>query len=137
MDFEKRWAAWLKGVGIMTLNIKVTVKFEPRYYGEFKIFGWSPEKFKKVDGVIESDRHGYNRVADEIDKIDRYGKKYSWIAYFELSGWLHDHKLLKPKPDYYERTWDVDIDPSFPARSTKKPLISKDFLGDRNTTTKI
>ncbi|MHA3774934.1 hypothetical protein ACXR0O_25730 [Verrucomicrobiota bacterium sgz303538] len=94
-----------------------------------KQFGWVPEKFQPVDRGIESERHGYSRTVDEHHKVDRYGKKYSWIAYFELRGWLHDQGMLKDRADY-GRTWDVDIDPSFPSPTCEQQLITTDFLGD-------
>lgn len=91
--------------------------------------GWTAEKFQRVDRAIESEGH-YSRsvVLEEYHKIDRYGKKYSWIAYFELGGWLRDQGLLK-RWDDGGRTWDVDIDPSFPFPTPEHQLISADFLG--------
>ena len=47
-------------------------------------------------------------------KVDRYGKKYSWIAFFEMYGLrsamgkIDDHPLRDARPS------DSDIDPSFP-----------------------
>lgn len=94
-----------------------------------KQFGWTSEKFQPIDRSIESGRHGYGRTVDEHHKVDRYGKKYSWIAYFELGGWLHDQGLLKERDDC-GRTWDVDLDPSFPSPTPEVQLITADFLGD-------
>lgn len=91
--------------------------------------GWTAEKFQKIDRMIESERYRYSRVVDEHGKVDRYGKKYSWIAYFELGGWLRDQGLLSETEDY-GRTWDVDIDPSFPSQTPEHRLVSADLLGD-------
>jgi len=91
--------------------------------------GWTAGKFKMAEGAIESDRRGYGRTMDEHHKVDRYGKKYSRIAYFELSGWLQDQGLLKER-DEDGRTWDVDLDPSFPSAAPEAQLITADFLGD-------
>ena len=66
---------------------------------------------------------------DEHHKVDRYGKKYSWIAYFELGGWLQDQGSLEERDDY-GRTWEVDLDPSFPSATPETQMISADFLGD-------
>ncbi|MDO9486643.1 MAG: hypothetical protein Q7K25_11360 [Actinomycetota bacterium] len=73
--------------------------------------GYSTERFNEIDRAIvrhsEYMRDGY--------QVDRYGKKYSWIAYFEMYGLrcaearLEDHPLREP------RSSDCDIDPSFPA----------------------
>jgi hypothetical protein len=93
--------------------------------------GWTSEKFQNVDKSIETERHHYGRVVDEHDKVDRYGKKYSWIAYFELAGWLQDEGLLSGRKDN-GRTWDVDLDPSLPSPTQEHKLISDDFLGKPN-----
>ena len=45
--------------------------------------------------------------------IERYGKKYSWIAFFEMYG-LRLSRGLIPKWDDHDRPSDTDIDPSFP-----------------------
>lgn len=83
-----------------------------------RLLGYSTERFDKADRAIVH-RNEYQR--DE-DKVDRYGKKYSWIAFFEMYGlraglgkmadlWLDD-----PRPS------DTDVDPSFPqAIPTWKP----------------
>lgn len=68
----------------------------------------------------------------EHNKVDRYGKKYSWIAYFELGGWLQDQGLLSGREDD-GRTWDVDIDPSFPSPTPEHKLVSADLLGNPRT----
>ena len=66
-------------------------------------------------------------------KIDSYGKKYSWIAYFEMAGLLHDLGLLNRNHDQ-ERISDVDIDPSFPKRVQKDILFDGDLLGSSDLT---
>lgn len=55
-------------------------------------------------------------VSRESDggKTDRYGKKYSWIAFFEMYGVRGDLELLGDHRSR-ERSSDCDIDPSFPA----------------------
>ena len=88
--------------------------------------GWSAELFKNVDSSIENE-HFHPRIGGDTKKIERYGKKYSWIAFFEMAGLLHDQGKLE---DWIERTSYVDIDPSFPERVTRSHLITADFLGD-------
>ena len=75
----------------------------------------------------------YGRSADGR-KTDRYGKKYSWIAFYELAGFRQDRNLLS---EYYDdlRISDADIDPSFPDGQREYNLVRKDFLGDRKTST--
>jgi hypothetical protein len=91
--------------------------------------GWSAERFGRVDQSIEADRNRYYRRVEEHSKVDRYGKKYSWIAYFELGGWLRDEGVLADREES-GRSWDVDIDPSFPDRTKEVRLISADLLED-------
>ena len=68
----------------------------------------------------------YNRSADG-GKTDRYGKKYSWIAFYELAGLRQDKNLL---PDYYDdlRISDADIDPSFPVGQREYNLVRGRFF---------
>lgn len=94
-----------------------------------KQLGWTSEKFQTIDGSIASERNGYGRVVDEHNKVDRYGKKYSLIAYFELGGWLQDQGLLKER-EGHGRTREVDLDPSFPSPISESKLVAADFLGD-------
>jgi hypothetical protein len=74
--------------------------------------GYSEERFGKVDGSVgeESWRLQSHRTAG---KTDRYGKKYSWIAYFEMYGLRLDEAAFRDSPED-TRPSDVDIDPSFP-----------------------
>ena len=57
-------------------------------------------------------RHGMH--ADHA-KVDRYGKKYSWIAYYEMWGEREAERKL-PERRVGERTSDCGVDPSFPTR---------------------
>lgn len=130
MDFKNYTLGYLAdGRGNYDFNHSDFRKIHAQVLWRINQLGWTAEKFKRIDGLIESEYSRYGRAADENHKVDRYGKKYSWIAYFELSGWLQDHKKVKRGRDY-ERTWDVDIDPSFPLQLPKDRLILDDFLGD-------
>lgn len=51
--------------------------------------GWSPEKFDTIDSRL---RHGRSD-----GPIERFGKKYQWIALYEVLGALSDHFELKPE----------------------------------------
>jgi hypothetical protein len=91
--------------------------------------GWTAGKFQTIDRRIESESSHYSRTGYEHGKVDRYGKKYSWIAYFELGGWLQDQGALRNGGDD-EWTSDVDIDPSFSSPTPELKLVSTDLLGD-------
>ena len=54
-------------------------------------------------------------MGDDKHKIDRYGKKYSWIAYFEMWGIRYAQGLLSE--DRSARPSDADIDPTFPQKA--------------------
>ena len=49
-------------------------------------------------------------------KTDRYGKKYSWIAHFDLTGQRGDQGLLRDEWSDPLR-FDADLDPSFPLQA--------------------
>lgn len=110
--------------------------FENKEYKEvreniyWRIFdlGYDGTKFEKIDREIGNLNYRFNSEEDGR-KIDRYGKKYSWIAYFELAGWRKDQD--KPDKGWEEgsfRISDLDIDPSFPEEPPKLQLIKESFL---------
>ena len=97
--------------------------------------GYSLDSFGEIDKWLAQGNLQYGRSADG-GKTDRYGKKYSWIAFYELAGFRQDKGLL---PDYYDddpRIPDIDIDPSFPIGQREYNLVEEDFLGDRKIAAK-
>ena len=96
--------------------------------------GYSLDHFGEVDQWLAQGNWNYGRSANG-GKTDRYGKKYSWIAFYELAGFRQDKALL---PDYYDdsRIADADIDPSFPVEPQEYHLVKEDFLGDRKISAK-
>ena len=91
--------------------------------------GFSLENFGEIDKWISQENWNRGRYNENPRKIDRYGKKYSWIAFFELAGFRQDNNLL---PYHYDegRISDADIDPSFPDEQQECNLVIEDFLGD-------
>jgi hypothetical protein len=81
--------------------------------------GYSASVFDTLDTDI-GQAHWRDR---EEGKTDRYGKKYSWIAFFEMYGLRADKGKLDEKRNA-ERSSDCDIDPSFPepAKTWRPPL---------------
>jgi hypothetical protein len=79
--------------------------------------GWRDDRFGSIDRILAEDqwRGGRN---DREDRIDRYGKKYGWIAFYELAGRVDDAGALTE--DSSEHL--VDIDPSFPAEPPSLPV---------------
>jgi len=91
--------------------------------------GYSLNTFGEIDKWIVRGNWQYGRAAR--GKTDRYGKKYSWIAFYELAGFRQDLGLLD---EWYDdaRISDADIDPSFPVEVQEYNLIQADFLRDRD-----
>ena len=73
--------------------------------------GYREAEFQRIDQIIAR----YSGSRRDGNRTDRYGKKYSWIAYFEMYGVRSRSGLLKDFPLREPRSTDVDIDPSFPA----------------------
>mgnify|MGYP002619824543 CR=1 FL=1 len=92
--------------------------------------GYRKDAFKALDEQIASRAFG-RRILD-IGQTDRYGKKYSWIAYFEMYGLRQDGRLLSEWSQDM-RTPDVDIDPSFP----EQPRVWIPMLPDPFTSSPV
>lgn len=73
--------------------------------------GWREATFSDPDETIGRDQW---RRHDTADKTERYGKKYTWIAYYELAGRLQDSGELRDRLWISPRPVWPDIDPSFP-----------------------
>lgn len=89
--------------------------------------GWSGEKFRDIESSIESGNR-WNRAGSDAQKIERYGKKYSWIAFYEMTGLLHDLGKIEISSER-DWNWHLDIDPSFPGQLLEGRLIQANFLG--------
>jgi hypothetical protein len=72
--------------------------------------GYSTDRFGELDKNIVR----YLEYRRDEHPVDRYGKKYSWIAFFEMyglrraEGRFNDEYFHEPRPS------DSDVDPSFP-----------------------
>jgi hypothetical protein len=75
--------------------------------------GWSEERFGAIDREIA--QRTVSRMNDP-EKVERYGKKYSWTGFYEAAGRLSDAGLLRTDSPTHEdwRISDMPIDPSFP-----------------------
>lgn len=101
--------------------VKVRAKIERRMFD----LGYRAARFKETDSEIG--RSSWN--ARDHEKVDRYGKKYSWIAFFEMWG---EREATKKLPDWRlgERTSDCGVDPSFPKRPPDWTPPIPDLFGD-------
>ncbi len=86
--------------------------------------GYDFGKFEKIDKEIAN---AYWR-AEGGSKVDRYGKKYAWIAFFELAGHRADTGTSR-REDPTQRTPEVDIEPSFPVAPSPVRLVRRSLLG--------
>jgi len=101
-------------------------------YWRLRQLGYSPADFHDVDKEIASS-HWTGRSSANAGRIDRYGKKYLWISFYELYGYRHDRGLLKGRfSERDERPSDVDVDPSFPREPRDVQIVRADWLGDRS-----
>jgi hypothetical protein len=75
--------------------------------------GYSLKTFGDFDKQIVSSQRMTR--SDYPTKVDRYGKKYSWIAYYELMGYRSDKNLISSfwGGDTYRES-ESEVDPSFP-----------------------
>ncbi|MDK9362922.1 hypothetical protein [Lelliottia wanjuensis] len=89
------------------------------------ILGYTPEHFEPVDRKMYSG----SRMGDDKDKVDRYGKKYSWIAYFEMWGVRFAQGLLDDR--HNARPSDADIDPTFPPEADNINLPLPDLFSNQ------
>ena len=88
--------------------------------------GYANSRFRNIDSILGNITW---RTQNEGSKTDRYGKKYSWIAYFELFAIQQDAGRL-PEWKLEHRTSDCDIDPSFPEMdSVWRPPLPDPFRG--------
>lgn len=95
---------------------------ERAIFDRVRDLGWSPEKFDSIDKRLRRGRSD--------GPVERFGKKYQWIALYEVLGALADHFDLKPEwssetPRPYEypeqliwRDIDVTLLAREPARSS-------------------
>lgn len=101
----------------------------PAIISRMLVLGYDPERFESVDRQMNSGP----RIGGDKHKIDRYGKKYSWIAYFEMWGMRYAQGLLAEERS--ARPSDADIDPTFPLETGSIDLDLPDMFGGQPTGT--
>ncbi|TDV92881.1 hypothetical protein BDK62_11516 [Halomonas alkaliantarctica] len=101
----------------------------PTIISRMLVLGYDPELFEDVDRQMNSGP----RIGGDKHKVDRYGKKYGWIAYFEMWGFRHAHFLLAEERS--ARPSDADIDPTFPLQAASIDLPIPDLFTGQPTGT--
>lgn len=92
-----------------------------------KQLGYDERLFDEIDKECLKSRHSYF-PHDNSGFLERYGKKYSWIAFFELYGQFILKGTVETEAPNSFRVSPIDIDPTFPAFPKKEQLITKCFL---------
>ncbi len=110
------------------------IKVRSQILWRVQSLGWLHDKYHDVEERIIS-LHGYGRGSENRQKVDRYGKKYSWIAYHEMDGYLRDSGELEDRYDSWRRGTG-SVDPSFLRSLQSDELIKESLLGDINSDTK-
>lgn len=83
-------------------------------------YGWTEERFGQID------KHMGRSLDQSSPVVERMGKKYQYLAYYELLARLSDNLHMMPDsdtnvPPKYEGPWQInvrDIDPSLLIRKT-------------------
>ena len=88
-----------------------------------KQLGWDKENYAEVDKRIATSSVYNSRM--NRPKIERYGKKYSWIAYYEVAGQRLDEEVL----ELWGERFAADIDPGFPEPIHESELQTAIYLG--------
>ena len=96
--------------------------------------GWKPQYFAEFD-----DHHGWGTNTNHPGtdhKPERFGKKYQWIAFYELITRVADNFYMKPEYDgeiiSYKGTWQLfnrDIDPTLPPPLRKRNMENEIEVG--------
>ena len=92
-----------------------------------KDLGYDEKLFGEIDKECSKSRHSYSRY-DNSGSIERYGKKYSWIAFFELYGQFVLKGIVETEAPNSFRVSSIDIDPTFPVLPKKEQLVTNCFL---------
>lgn len=91
--------------------------------------GYTLEQFSRLDQMIA--RADHSGRSEDGAKTERYGKKYAWIAFYEMAGLRMEQRKLGQTEisDFY------NIDPGFPEEPRRYEIATKKLLGDRRTDT--
>lgn len=130
MDFSNYTLGRIVEGGNAYSNPEEKKKVRRQIYWRIYDLGWNKDLFSGAERALGNDNYyGTNRSTQA--KVERYGKKYSWIAFFENSGLRDDLGLLNRSWDSF-RIAETNIDPSFPVKRVNEPFFKDDILGDRS-----
>ena len=115
------------------LNIEHFNAWSIRYWIVKRVFelGYN----KELHGEYDSSVRNYNDYSRHENKIERIGKKYQWIAFYEILATLADNYKLKDgwgsdsKYEFYKGTWQNYLRNIDPAYITKNKDENEDKVG--------
>jgi len=90
--------------------------------------GWRASLLGQVDEEIAKDQ--WQRQG-RLGRVERYGKKYGWIAYHELVGRLDDIQRLRKSWISGDRHVIGDVDPTFPKEPDPVPVQLPDWAKEQ------
>jgi len=125
MDFGNYTIGYIVKNGHSYSNPPEKIKVRGQIYNRIYELGWSEEVFGEIDKSLLD--HYSDRLSRP--KVERYGKKYSWIAYMEIAGHRADRGLIGDRWEEY-RTSDIDLDSSFPEVGEPEKIVTDNLLGD-------
>ncbi|MBS1759266.1 MAG: hypothetical protein JST23_04000 [Bacteroidetes bacterium] len=131
MDFSNYTIGRIVKDGGSYSNPPEKIQVRRQIYWRIYDLGWNAELFKEAEKALGNDNY-YSRGRTEQATVERYGKKYSWIAYFENAGLRDDLNLLDRDWDRF-RLSDADIDPSFPEKPKSEMFFTHNLLGEKTT----
>ena len=130
MDFDNYQIGYIVPDGHSYSNPPEKQQVRKQIYWRIYNLGYKEEIFEKIDNHINSWQHSRG----DRPKVERYGKKYSWIAYYEIAGLREDLGQLKNNDfddvNHIEPRKFIDsLDISFPNEIRKFQLFNNDQLG--------
>lgn len=124
-EFEKDTLRHLVGSNAYDNEDKNYIRLKENMMWRLYQMGYSLDRFGEIDKDIERNRR-YDRGSGYAGKTERYGEKYSLIAYREIMGAKLDKKLLdKWWVNEDGRDGSIELDASFPESHKPKRLFSK------------
>ena len=120
------------------LNYETRLENTANIYKEIIRLGY----ISSDDSLAERERsfYGGTSLLGSRLKVDRLGKKYSWVAYFNYAGYLLSKNKLgvwkEENSEYkkhYERLSDTEIEPSYDENKPNEDrVVQTDFFANRS-----
>ncbi len=126
MDFENYEIAHIVEDDHGYANPPSKQEVKGQIYWRILDLGWDKETFSSAEESVGYSNYNDNRTNRK--RIERYGKKYSWIAYYEIAGFRADNGLLANEWNLYRKF--SDIDPTFTKKYDEHAIVKETLLGD-------